>query len=134
MIVLISKWKLKNGLSDELAVALKTVADHVKAAEPDTLLYSVHLPARSPLGQGMQPACPPVKPIPGDQQTEVVFFEIYKDAAAFSYHINGPTFTEFREQYIQYFYEDPDKPGWPNTQTEFLDKQSMFVRETLDRN
>ncbi len=127
MIVLISRWKLKNGCPADLVTTLESLADKVKAAEPDTLLYSVNLQARSPLNQPSQlPA-----PIPGSQQTEVDFFEIYKDAQAFAHHINGPVFTQFREQNIQHFYEDPEKPGWPNTETVFLDKQSMFVRSVL---
>jgi hypothetical protein len=53
--------------------------------------------------------------------SEIVFVESYADVSAFKAHLNGPLFTAFREQNLQYFKEDPTKPGWPITQTVFLD-------------
>jgi hypothetical protein len=128
MISLISRWKLKNGCPAELLHALKRVAAEVKASEPDTLLYSVHLTAQSPLNASRQPIEPPVAPVALEEQAEVVFFEVYRDADAFARHVNGEVFTRFREDNIRYFYEDSANPGWPNTVTEFLDRKSAFFR------
>jgi len=128
MITLISRWKLRNGCPPELHKALQMVAEQVKACEPGTLMYSVHLPALSPLDTSLQPHQPPLPFIAMEQQTEVVFVEIYKDADAFTRHVNGATFTRFRKRNIRHFYEDPVKPGWPVTITQFLDRQSAFIR------
>lgn len=128
MITLVSKWKLKNGAPQQLIENLKAVADKVKQSEPDTLMYLVNLPAPPPLGNNNQPQCPPPASIPPEQQKEVVFMEIYRDAEAFSRHINGPVFTAFRKANIQYFQESPANPGWPVTDTEFLARESAFIR------
>lgn len=128
MITLISKWKLRNGVPNALAAALRDVAATVQAEEPRTLVYSVHLSAPSPLGPDREPLDPPPNFLPCDQQTEVVFFEVYVDADAFAAHVNGPVFTAFRKANIQYFYEDPANPGWPNTETPFIERQSAFFR------
>ncbi len=104
----------------------QVVTIQVKKVECDTLMYMVHLPARSPLDQGR---VQPPSSIPLPEQTEVVFVEIYKSAEAFKDHLNGVPFTEFRKQNMQYFCEDPQNPGWPDAKTEFLDRQSAFIRE-----
>lgn len=128
MITLISRWKLRNGCPPALATALRGVAAKVLAQEPGTLVYSVHLSDRPPLGHDHQPLDPPAKPLPRDQQTEVVFFEVYKDAAAFAAHVNGSAFAAFRKANLKYFYENPDNPGSPHTDTSFFDRQSAFFR------
>lgn len=133
MISLISKWQLRNGCPRALHDALRAVAEQVKKTEQDTWMYSVHLPGRPPLNGRRQPYDPPLAPISMQQQTEVVFFEIYKDANAFSAHVNGDVFTRFRTQNINYFYENPDNPGWPLTQTQFLERESAFIRKAAKK-
>jgi quinol monooxygenase YgiN len=128
MITLISKWKLRNGMPPELAEALRDVATIVQAQEPGTLVYSVHLSAASPLCADRNPLHPPPTGVPPELQTEVIFFEVYADADAFAAHVNGPIFTSFRTANIQYFYEDPANPGWPNTDTPFLERLAAFFR------
>lgn len=128
MITLISKWKLKNGVPPDILANLTAVASKVEQSEPGTLMYLVNLPALSPLDKNRQPQCPPPKPIPPAEQKEVVFMEIYRDAQAFSDHVNGPVFTAFRKANIQYFQEDPNSPGWPLTDTDFLGRESAFIR------
>jgi quinol monooxygenase YgiN len=128
MIALISKWKLRNGCPKELQTELKKLAKQVRKEEKGTLMYAVNLQAIPPLDTYNMPINPPPKSIPLEEQTEVVFIEIYKDVEAFSTHVNGPTFTKFRKTYLKYFLLDPLKPGWPLNDTEFLIRESVFIR------
>ena len=126
MISLISKWKLRNGCPAELASSIKQTVSQVEKAEPGTLLYSVHVDATSP-SNGKHSA---ETDVPDQQikQTEITFFEIYKNKQSFEAHINGPAFTKFVKQNLHYFHQDPKKPGWPLTQTQFLDRIAAFIR------
>ena len=128
MIALESRWQLLDGCPPELDEALKAVAPTVMDAEPNTLVYSVHLEAKFPLNSDFKPADPPPPPIPLSSQKEVIFFEVYADAQAFADHINGPVFTKFRTENIQYFQEDPNSPGWPVTKNTFFERESAFFR------
>jgi quinol monooxygenase YgiN len=128
MLTLISVWKLRDGCPAELAQALQDVAAKVREAEPRTLGYSVHLAAAAPLGPDRQVLVPPPPPVPGPDQSEVVFFEIYADARAFEEHVNGPVFTAFRQANLRFFHEDPANAGWPLTVNTYLDRQSGFFR------
>ena len=96
--------------------------------EEGTLMYVVNLQAIPPLDTYNKPTEPPPPPIPLQEQTEVVFLEIYKDVETFSAHVNGPTFTKFRKTYLKYFLLDPLRPGWPLNDTEFLSRESAFIR------
>ncbi|MCM8535778.1 MAG: antibiotic biosynthesis monooxygenase [Lentisphaeraceae bacterium] len=123
MVSLISKWQLKDGCPKDLQKLLIDIAPKVKDSEDGTLMYSVHLTAKEPSDSAS--SCDLEK------QTEVTFFEIYKDAEAFTLHVNGPVFTTFRKESLQYFKEDPNNKGWPITQTEFLNIESQFIRTAL---
>lgn len=119
MITLVSKWPLKCGCPDELFKTLKAMPEIVLKAEPGTLSYQIHFPSFFPLDDNLQP----LKPMPPQtslaKMAEIVFFEVYENAEAFSKHINGPTFTDFRKQNLKYFHEDSSKPGWAITKTDF---------------
>ncbi len=128
MITLISRWKLRDGCSDALWKELQAVAAKVQAAEPGTLVYSVHLAAAPPLTAENEPKRPQPEAIPHDQQTEVVFFEVYADAQAFADHVNGPTFAEFLDTNRKHFYADPADPCAPNADTTFYERASAFFR------
>lgn len=127
MISLISRWKLRNGCSGELKAALQTLAAAVQK-ESGTLAYAVHLDAQDPLDTHGQPLAPPPSPIPGDQQMEVVFFEVYESTPAFRAHLAGEAFTTFKKQWSDHFYQDPGGSGWPVTETTFLERESAFFR------
>ncbi|MFT6620256.1 MAG: quinol monooxygenase YgiN [Limisphaerales bacterium] len=128
MITVISRWKLKAGVPEELANALKEVASHYEEVEPGTLVYCVNLSTAKPLDPNLQPADPPPPAIPSADQTEVVFVENYRDAEAFAAHVNGEPVTEFRTRYLKHFIEAPDQPGWPKRETLLLEEQSGFSR------
>ena len=126
MISLISIWKLVKGCPPELEEALRNIAEKVKQNEPETLTYKVNLQAPFPLDSKFNPLEPPPKPIPLKEQTEVIFIEVYKNAEAFSNHIMGKIFNEFREENIKYFVEDPNNPGWPLTKSPILEQVSSY--------
>jgi quinol monooxygenase YgiN len=132
MIALYSRWQLKKGCPPELEAALEGVVAEVEAREPGTLMFSVGFPAPNP------PIGPPpeysVYPDvhearPDDAQTELVFFEIYRDAEAFSAHLRGP-FADFLEK-NRNFFATPWQ-GHPRPQTTFLEPRSAFVRAALN--
>lgn len=127
MISLISRWPLADGCPDDLVQALKALAEDVCAHEPDTLVYTVHVRAPDPLDPRHRPIHPPPPPIAPSRQPEVVFFEVYRDADAFARHVTGPIFTRFRIDYLHYFVEDGSNPGWPRTETPFLERLAGFV-------
>jgi quinol monooxygenase YgiN len=132
MISLMSIWELIDGCPEELKRELEALGDKVKDAEPDTLLYLVHIQAPSPLDPNNNPIEPPPSPIPLLNQKEAIFLEIYKDEVAFSRHINGPVFQTFLKQYGKYFKPDPSRPGWPITKSGVFARISGFIRESAN--
>jgi quinol monooxygenase YgiN len=128
MITVVSRWKLKAGVPEELAAALKEVAGHYEVAEPGTQVYCVNLSSVKPLGPDLQPADPAPASISSSDQAEVVFIEKYQDAEAFAAHVNGKPFNDFRTRYLRCFIEDPGQPGWPKRETLFLEEQSGYSR------
>jgi quinol monooxygenase YgiN len=124
MITLISRWKLKKGCNDELINALIELSAQVEQHEPNTITYNVHIGARNPLDPNALPLLPPAKSISGNQQNEIVFYERYANAKAFSDHVSGDIFNTFRTNFIHCFYQDPDKKGWPQTDNTFLELEA----------
>lgn len=132
MISLTSKWMLKNGCPEELYQELAGLADTVKAAEPDTLMYMVHLDAPQCLDEDNNPIEPPPQPIALPAQRSVTFFEAYKDEVAFSRHVNGPVFQGFLKNFGHYFEQDSSSPGWPVTENGLYQQVSGFARSAID--
>src|SRR5206468_11363680 len=104
MIALVSRWKLRDGFPPLFATALEELTTDVRSREPGTLMYSVHMPAPHP------PMGPPpeyevcsdpdlAQPIP---PTELVFFEVYRDAEAYGEHLRGAV-NDFMVRYRDYF-------------------------------
>ncbi|MCM8531930.1 MAG: antibiotic biosynthesis monooxygenase [Lentisphaeraceae bacterium] len=131
MVSLISKWQLKDGCPDSLQKVLIDLAYKVESSEKGTLMYSVHLKTTEPSSTTESSSTTTGQCEHSPAQTEVTFFEIYKDAEAFNTHLNGPVFTKFRKDTLQYFKEDPKNAGWPKTETEFLKIESQFIRTGL---
>ncbi|MEO1582360.1 MAG: antibiotic biosynthesis monooxygenase [Pseudomonadota bacterium] len=129
-VCLVSQWKLKSGLDEKLLAVLQNLAGKVEAAEPDTLMYRVHLPTAFPLEEHGQPSNPPA--IPLADQKAVIFVEVYRNAAAFATHTQGDVFKNFLSSTLHYFEPDPDRPGWPVTETPFMELVSGFVRCSIE--
>lgn len=131
MIVLVSTWKLADGCPHELKLALDVLVSEVKRHEPGTLMYMVSL-RTSP---------PPIGPPPDyhvfhslssqdlpDKPTEIVFYEMYRNAEAFSEHLKGPAL-KFVAKYREYF-QTPYQ-GQVRPVTMYLDLSGGFIREPV---
>ncbi|MFT6407673.1 MAG: quinol monooxygenase YgiN [Arenicella sp.] len=128
MVRLTSKWKLKNGLTPELLHNLAAVAELIQSKELGTLIYLIQLEAPFPLDSSGKVLAPLPRPIPNKQQTDITFIEAYRDAEAFSLHLNGSIFNDFLTDNLKYFKPDPKKPGWPLTDTHILELDAGFIR------
>ena len=130
MIALFSRWKLKDGCPPEFQAVLHDLTAKVLASEPGTLMFSWNLPAsQPPIGP------PPTYEVCNDpdlvrppEKGELVFFEVYRDAEAFSAHLRG-TFQEFMTKHRDFFFTPWQ--GHPRPETVYLDPQSLFVRSAL---
>jgi quinol monooxygenase YgiN len=122
MFPLTSVWTISEGNEDAAISALKALAKQVEQQQPGTLAYLVHVPDMS------QPSLPTPTPL------QVVFFEIYKDEAAFIEHVTGSLFNDFVNSNKKLFLclqvtgTDGKKIEWPYTTVEFLTRQAGFVR------
>jgi quinol monooxygenase YgiN len=126
---LIARWTLLKGREQEGIAALKRLAAEVLASEPDTLVYSFHTPRMS------DPALPS---LPASSPQEVVFYEAYRNMAAFEAHVKGPLFTRFVQQHGDLFLspadvlpgkKDPTAPRNPFVVLQFLELQDGFTRQ-----
>ncbi|MFI5137527.1 MAG: putative quinol monooxygenase [Sphingobacteriales bacterium] len=115
MYPLIAKWTILPGKEAEAIEILKKLPEQVKK-EPGTLLYLVHTPDFT------QPSLP--TPAAG----EVIFFEIYKDKAAFLDHLNGAAFTNFVKEHGSLFLYNNNQPF---VIVEMLKHQGGFIKEEL---
>jgi predicted enzyme related to lactoylglutathione lyase/quinol monooxygenase YgiN len=118
---LISKWIFRKGREKEGLAALEKLATEVLANEPGTLMYRVHTPVvdRRDLPDSLPASVP----------QEVVFYETYANAQAFTDHVKGPLFTRFVEKHGALFLGPSDTPGKPFIQVQFLELQTGFTRE-----
>ena len=116
MYPLISNWFIAPGKRAETIVALKELAAKVAAEEPDTLVYLVHTPDHTKTN------------LPAPREGEVVFFEIYKDEAAFLAHLKGPIFTAFVKNHGHLFV---NSNGSPYTTVETMIHHAGFIREAF---
>jgi quinol monooxygenase YgiN len=125
MYTLIAKWTIKQGQEAPAIAALKKLAKQVQQQEKDTLIYLVHIPDMT------QASLPTPSPL------EVVFFEGYKNQAAFVAHVTGPIFTKFVQQYIDLFLsttvqcKEGDSSTNPYVLVEFLSRKAGFIRQEV---
>jgi quinol monooxygenase YgiN len=130
MIALFSRWKLRDGCPPQFASALDALTSAVRSQEPGTLMYSVHVPApHPPIGP------PPEYPVSNDPglaqplaSNDLIFFEVYRDADAYSEHLRGAV-NEFMSANRDYFHTPWQ--GHPRPETTYLDPRLLFVRPDL---
>jgi len=133
MIALFSRWKLKDGCPPQFAAALDTLTKAVRAQEPGTLMYSVHVPGpHPPIGP------PPEYEVCNDPDlaqplapNDLIFFEVYRDADAYSEHLRGAV-NEFIVANRDYFHAPWQ--GHPRPETTYLDPKLLFVRPGIEGN
>lgn len=122
MVSLIARWYVREGQQAAAVAAVRALAEEVRAAEPDTLMYLVHVPDMA------ESSLPP----PTD--TEVFFVEAYASMDAFYAHLNGPAFTNFVKRYGRLFQyatgttAEGAAASIPFVQNQWLDRQAGFVR------
>ena len=114
MYSLMSKWTILPGKHEAAVHALRELAGQVQLSEPDTWAYTVHTPDFAQAS------------LPTPAAGEVIFFEIYKDEAAFTAHVNGATFVQFVNQHGHLFLSDNARPY---VSVEIMTRQAGFVRE-----
>lgn len=116
LLSLTSEWFIVEGLETEALAAVAHLAQQVRSSEPDTLVYLVHTQrADSPDAMSTPPA----------RARSIVFFEVYRDIAAFVRHVSGPVFTTFLETCGRLFVA---RNGAPYTTVAFLDRLAGFLR------
>jgi quinol monooxygenase YgiN len=124
MYSLTSTWTIKQGKDNEKAAvaALSRLARQVHKHEENTLVYLVHVPDMRE------------KSLPTPSNLEVVFFEVYRDKAAFTAHVNSTIFTDFVKKHVNLFLsttiecEDGESLTKPFTTVEFLQRKAGFIR------
>lgn len=120
MYPLIGKWTILPGNEKKAINALKKLAKNVKETEPDIWLYMVQVPNFKE------------KSLPTPPVGEVVFFEIYKDKAAFLKHLEGPNFKNFVKNYGHLFLQDLQTPSNVFMITEVLTHLGGFARTEVN--
>lgn len=126
MISVTAIWTIRKGKESEAIPALKALASKVEALEPDTLLY---IPQSINTKGYSNPT-----PNPND----ILFVEMYKDQAAFDYHLYGPngqedpsgSFVDFVKEYGHLFEWDKGT-NMPKMIVTALNAFSGFVREGM---
>lgn len=114
---LTSEWFIVPGKEQEVHHAIPHLVAQVRATEPDTLAYMVHHPrADSASLQSLPPA----------DRNSLLFFEIYRNEAAFEQHLQGKAFNDFVSQHGDLFIQSNGKPF---TFVEFLHMEGGFIRD-----
>jgi quinol monooxygenase YgiN len=116
MYPLISTWTILPGKEADAIAALKILAIKVHDGEPDTHVYLVHIPDFTQAN------------LPTPPQGEVIFFEIYKDQAAFEAHVGGHIFKTFVKDHGHLFLESN---GAPYVTVEMMKHEAGFIRHAM---
>lgn len=127
MISVTAIWTIIKGKESEAIPAIKILATKVKESEPDTLVYipqSINTKGYSD---------------PTPNPNDIIFVEMYKDQAAFDYHLYGPngkdnpsgTFVDFVKEYGHLF-EWNDSSNMPKMIVTALKPFTGFVREGME--
>ena len=114
MYPLISVWTVLPERRDEAIEALKNLAVKVQSREPNTLMYTVHVPDMTQSN------------LPTPSTDEIIFYEVYRDEAAFKAHVNGDTFVGFVKEYGDCFLQSNGKPY---VTLKVMNRIAGFVRE-----
>ena len=116
----IARFTILPGNEKKAFAVLKKLARDVEQDEPGTLLYMVHTPDFKE------------KSLPTPPAGEVVFFEIYKDKAAFLKHINGSIFKNFMKNHGSLFLNDSAVPSQVYLAVEVLARFAGFARAGIN--
>ena len=126
MYSLISVWTIRQGQEKLATAALGRLARKVRQQEAGTLMYLVHMPDMTQAS------------LPTPSNLEVVFFEVYRDKAAFLAHVTGDTFQNFVKKHSDLFLclpptvcDDGTSVVSPFMTVEFLKRKAGFIRPEM---
>lgn len=113
---LTSEWFIAPGNDAAVAAAVPQLVAQIRAQEPGTLVYMVHRP---------RPTTPDLQSLPPANLNTLLFFEVYRDQAAFEAHLNGRAFGDFVRTSGHLFIQSNGKPY---SFVEFLIMEDGFIR------
>lgn len=113
---LTSEWFILPGCEAQVEQALAALVEAVRSQEPDTLAYLVHRP-RMVTAQ--------LQSLPPSSPQSLLFFETYRNEAAFLRHVNGAVFQSFVAEHGHLFIASDKRPF---TTVNFLTQINGFVR------
>jgi quinol monooxygenase YgiN len=116
MIQIIARWSILPGKQDAAVAALKELAYQVETEEPFVPMYTIHLPDFTQTSF----------PIPAP--TEVVFFSVFDDEAAFQKHLHGPVFRDWLALHRDLFLFNGDNLF---VMAEWLTRKAGYVRASM---
>ena len=116
MITIIAKWSILPGKQDAAVAALKVLAHRVETEEPFVPMYTIHLPDFT------------LTSFPIPAPTEVVFFSVFDDEAAFQKHLHGPVFQDWLAEHRALFLFNGDNLF---VVSEWLSRKAGFVRASM---
>lgn len=116
MISIIAKWSILDGKQVAAVAALKDLACRVQAEEPFVPMYTIHVPNFA------------LTSFPTPPPTEVVFFSVFDDEAAFQKHLHGPVFQDWLAEHRDLFLFNGDNLF---VVSEWLARQAGYVRQSM---
>jgi quinol monooxygenase YgiN len=116
MISIVAKWSILQGQEKAAVSALKILARAVQKEEPFVSMYTIHVPDFSATS------------FPTPSMSDVVFFSVFKNKAAFQKHLKGPVFQGWLAKYGSHFLMNNDNLF---VVSEFLARQAGFVRQEM---
>lgn len=116
MISIVAKWSILLGQEKPAMAALKILARSVQKEEPFVSMYTIHIPDFSATS------------FPTPSTSDVVFFSVFKNKAAFQKHLKGPVFQNWLAKYGSHFLMNNDNLF---VVSELLARQAGFVRPEM---
>lgn len=104
MIVMLARFRMKDGKENEALEAARTMVQAVRAGEPGCLVYICHRSQAEP--------------------SELVWYEAYEDTAALTAHGSSEHMQAFRQRL-------PDLVDVTQVKLEMLERVDGFVRESF---
>ena len=124
-ILIVANWHLLKPLDADTTEILKNYVADVKAAEPDTLIYRLHI------GNTQLNSLPVVS------DTVITFIEMYKDMSAFMQHLApGSPFVNMVQNYGDKLFYIPNSflgdgaQQNPLNTAQFFDRVAGFIRNS----
>lgn len=116
MISIVARWSLIEATRAQALDALAELARRVEREEPFVPMYTIHVPDFS------------IDSYPTPAPTDVVFFSVFDDRAAFEAHLHGPVFSDWLAEFGHLFLFNGDSLF---VVSELLSRSAGFVRQSM---